>query len=424
MAKTTRLELDKDALFGQLGYEPHEGQKLVHSSKAKRRVLVAGVRTGKSVAAAMEALAAALEPRKRSMGWVVAPTMDLSEKVFRELVMAAAEHLNHRILDLKQHDKRILLRNLGGGVSEVRGKTTENPVSLLGEGLDFVIVDEAARMKPSIWNSYLSQRLVDKDGWALIITTPRSKGWVYELWKRGQPGGDPDYESWQMPSWTNPHLKRELIEAERARLPEAVFRQEYEAQWVEGAGAVFRFVREAATGDWEAPVPGKQYVAGLDLAQIVDFSVLVVMSSDRRVVHVERFQRLPWDAQIERFKAATDRYHRCPVLVDASGLGSPIVENLIKAGIRAQPYKFTQSSKSELIQNMSVMLEKRQITLPKPELCPEMIDELEAFQYVVSETGTIRMEAPSGQHDDFVASLGLACWQLRRDRGPLRVVWV
>jgi len=420
----TKLELDKDAFFEMLGYRPHPGQLQVHRSKANRRVLVAGVRTGKSLCAAFEAVAAAMEPRKRSIGWCVAPTLDLADRVFREIVILVAEHLKHRIVKLKEHEKRLVLRNLGGGLSEIRGKTADNPVSLLGEGLDWLIIDEAARTKPQVWQQYLSQRLIDKSGWALIITTPKSKGWVFELWKRGQPGGDPDYESWQMPSWTNPHLKRELIEAERARLPEAVFRQEYEAAWVEGAGAVFRFVRDAATGDWEDPVPGKQYVAGLDLAQIVDFSVLVIMSRDRRVVHVERFQRMPWDAQVARFKAATDRYNHCQVLVDASGVGSPIVENLSKAGVRARPYKFTQTSKTELIQNLSVMLEKRQIVLPRADLCPELVDELEAFQYVVSDAGTIRMEAPGGMHDDLVVGLGLASWQCRRDQAPMRVVWV
>src|SRR5262249_51633913 len=150
-------------------------------------------------------------------------------------------HLKHRLVELKQHEKKVVLRNLGGGLSEIRGKTADNPVSLLGEGLDYVIVDEAARMKPAIWHSFLSQRLIDKDGWALLISTPKGRGWLWEMWKRGQGGADPDYESWCMPSWMNPHLKRELIEAERERLPEAVFRQEYGAEWIEGAGTVFRY---------------------------------------------------------------------------------------------------------------------------------------------------------------------------------------
>ena len=158
------LRLDKGALFRRLGYEPHPGQLEVHQSRAPRRVLACGVRWGKSRCAAMEGLAAALEPRERSFGWIVAPTLDLADKVFRELVILVAEHLRHRIITMKEHDKRLVIRNLGGGVSEIRGKTADNPVSLIGEGLDWLIVDEAARMKPLIWQSHLSQRLIDKRG--------------------------------------------------------------------------------------------------------------------------------------------------------------------------------------------------------------------------------------------------------------------
>src|SRR6185295_13712790 len=218
--------LNKDALFGDLGYSPHEGQRQVHASRASRRIVACGVRWGKTWAAAMEGLAAAMEPCERSIGWVVAPTYDLCERVFNQIVVVVASHLRHRIVSLKEHDRRIVLRNMGGGLSEIRGKSADNPVSLLGEGLDFVIVDEAARLKPSIWEGHLSQRLLDRRGWALLISTPRGKGWYYEMFMRGR-RGDPDVASWSAPSWTNPHLDAALIEAERGRLPERVFRQEY-----------------------------------------------------------------------------------------------------------------------------------------------------------------------------------------------------
>ena len=186
--------------------------------------------------------AAALEPRERSIGWVVGPTFELADKIFREIVIVVAEHFRHRIVTLRESDKRLILRNMGGGLSEIRAKSADNPVSLLGEGLDWVIIDEAARMKPLIWESHLSQRLIDKQGWALLISTPRGKGWFYDMWRRGQ-GRDPDYESWNYPSWTSPYLDRERIEQERDRLPERVFRQEYGGEFMEGSGQVFRYVR-------------------------------------------------------------------------------------------------------------------------------------------------------------------------------------
>lgn len=113
------------------------------------------------------------------------------------------------------------------------------PVSLLGEGLDWVVVDEAARLRPDIWDSYLSQRLLDKKGWALFISTPKGRGFFYDLYRDGQ-GRDSAFESWSRPSITNPFLSKESVGAERLRLPARVFSQEYGAEFIEGSGAVFR----------------------------------------------------------------------------------------------------------------------------------------------------------------------------------------
>lgn len=396
-----------------MGYTPHPGQIEVHTSNAPRRVLACGVRWGKSRCAAMEALAAAMEPNERSMGWVCAPTYDLAEKVYREIVVIAAEHLRHRIVTMREGEKRLVLRNLSGGVSEIRGKSADNPVSLLGEGLDWLIVDEASRLKPAIWEGHLSQRLIDKNGWALLISTPRGKGWFYDAFRRGQ-GSDSDYESWNAPSWQNPHLDAERIEAERARLPERVFLQEYGGQFLEGAGQVFRNVRERATGSWIQPIHGRHYVAGLDLAKVEDYTVLAIVDkSERRVVHVDRFHRLDWETQIGRVSAATGNYNRAWTHVDSTGVGEPVYEALSRAGCNVTPYPFTARSKDQLINNLAMLLERGQITLPRPELWPEGIDELEAFEYSVTDLGRVRTGSPSGQHDDCVIGLALAAWPLR-----------
>lgn len=404
--------INKAALFADLRYVPHPGQRAVHASRAPRRVLACGVRWGKTRAAAMEALAAALEPRARGVGWVVAPTYDLADKVFREIAIVAGERLRHRIVTLREHDKLLVLRNMSGGVTEVRGKSADNPVSLLGEGLDFVVIDEAARMKPSIWESHLSQRLLDRKGWALLISTPRGKGWFYDAFRKGQ-GRDPAYESWNRPSWTNPHLDAAAIEQERGRLPEAVFRQEYGAEFIEGAGSVFRNVRECATGTWKDPENGPPYVAGLDLARVGDYTVLVVMNPKREVVFVDRFSRLDWSIQVGRIFASAERYRRAEILVDSTGAGEPVFEALREAGCSVMPYPFTVKSKAALMNNLALLLEKREVVLPRAELWPEGIEELEAFEYSVTDSGHVRTAAPSGMHDDCVIAVALAAWQAR-----------
>ena len=131
------LRLDKAAFFKDLGYEPHPGQLQIHASTAPRRIVACGVRWGKTRSAAMEALAAALQPRERSIGWVVAPTYDLADRVFRELGILVAEHFRHRVIKLREHDKHIVIRNLGGGIRPPRagnGEVASGEGDQQGEG--------------------------------------------------------------------------------------------------------------------------------------------------------------------------------------------------------------------------------------------------------------------------------------------------
>lgn len=404
--------LNKLALFEDLGYQPHAGQIVVHESSARRRIVAAGSRWGKTTCAAMEALAWALEPRPDSKGWVVAPTFELASRVFRVIVMVALQRIKHRVISYKQSERLLLIRNMAGGVSEVRAKSADNPMSLLGEGLDWVIIDEAAQLRPEIWNSYLSQRLLDRKGSALIITTPKGKGWVFDFYRRGQ-GLDPDYESWNAPSAQNPLLDPAFIEAERKRIPERAFRTEYGGEFIEGEGSVFRNVRDCAKGEIEEPQHGRVYCGGLDLARVEDYTVLVIVDRDARVVCFDRFTRQDWAIQVNRVRALAKRYNNARMLVDSTGSGEPVFEHLRRAGCYVEGYPFTTKSKADLISNLSLMLENRRLVLPKPEVWPEAIEELEAFEYTTTDAGGVKMGAPYGLHDDCVIALALAAWKVR-----------
>jgi Terminase large subunit, T4likevirus-type, N-terminal len=227
-----RHALRKRTLFRSLGYEPHPGQALVHRSRATRRVLACGVRWGKTTAAAMETVAALLEPREQALGWVVGPTYEHSERIFEKVASVMEKHLAHRIRRLDRRGHQLVIHNLSGGLSELQAKSADNSASLLGDGIDFLIVDEAAQIQKDLWESCLSQRLLDKHGWALLASTPKGREWFHRQWRRGQKGRDADYESWCSPSRDNPHLDRALIEAERTRLDPNAFAEQYEAQFL------------------------------------------------------------------------------------------------------------------------------------------------------------------------------------------------
>jgi len=226
------VRVRKRELFDLLGYQPHPGQLLVHRSRARFRTLGCGTRWGKSKCAAMEAIAALLEPRERANGWLVGPTFDICTRIYDRVTGAIETKLGHRVVETSPREQRIVVTNLAGGISELRCKSSDRPVGLLGEELDFLIVDEAAQLKREVWEENLSPRLIDRKGWALLVSTPQGGGWYYEMFKRGQRNRDPECESWAFPTRDNPHVDPAVIEAERARLSKDTFAQQYEATFL------------------------------------------------------------------------------------------------------------------------------------------------------------------------------------------------
>jgi len=77
-------------------------------------------------------------------------------------------------------------------------------------------------------------------------------------------------------------------------------------------------------------------------------------------------------------------------------------------------YKFTNQSKKELIENLSLMFDNGQVWLNKTdEHFTTLRGELEAYAYLLSPSGNIIYGAPEGFFDDCVTALALAAWQLK-----------
>lgn len=228
--KPVELGLRKLELFRHLGYVPHETQLLVHRSRAKRRVVACGVRWGKSTVGVHEVIAELLWPRERALGWLVAPTYETTKRIGERVVMTLHQHMPHRIVGIDARERSITIANLGGGVSVLRARSADRPVGLLGESLDFLVVDEAAQVDVRVWREFLAPRLIDCNGSALLLSTPDGGGWFYDEFRRAKKDGA--YESWAFPTSANPRINQDLIEAERKRLPLDVFRAQYLAEFV------------------------------------------------------------------------------------------------------------------------------------------------------------------------------------------------
>lgn len=270
--------LRKDLYFARTGYKPHDGQKEIHYASPRFRVISNGRRWGKTYLGAKE-----VEPcgftmsrvtGKPQIGWIVGPQYHDAEKEFRIV------YDTFRSLGVDKESVKFVNNPDNGAMHiktnwgfELLCKSAKHPESLVGEGLDFVLMVEAGRHRRRTWGQYLRPALSDKRGWAIFSGVPEGRSensLLYALWSRGQDERYSQWQSWRMPSWTNNIIfpggrqDPEILEAE-GDLTEDEFQRQYGAQFVEKTGAVMQ--------EWEDEIHLRnlQYQADWPIYGAVDY---------------------------------------------------------------------------------------------------------------------------------------------------------
>jgi hypothetical protein len=282
-----------------------------------------------------------------------------------------------------------------------------------------VVLDECAMVGDleATYNEAIRPTLTDYKGDAWFLSTPKGMNFFWKCFTYGMSADEPDWESWQMPTTANPFIDPAEVEDARRQLPDRVFRQEYLAEFIEDAGGVFRGAREAVDAGRSLSIeyqPGTSYTLGVDLARVEDFTVLTVLDSQRRQVYFERFNQISWERQITAIDACAKRYH-ARVLVDSTGVGDPIFEQLRARGLNVEGVQLTNTSKEQIIDALAIAIEQSQIRLMD---VTEQTNELLAYQYELTASRNVRMNAPAGMHDDTVIALALANWGVGSERIP------
>lgn len=209
---------------------PHSAQQAIKTNAKRWNIVDCGRRWGKTTLG----IDLAVEPALRGypVGWFN-PTYKLLSEAWRDLKRTLEPVTRHR----SETEHRIEL--ITGGV--VEAWTLEDPSAGRGRKYKRVVFDEAAmaRNLEEAWEQAVRPTLTDLQGDAWFLSTPKGFNFFHTLFIRGQDERLSDYASWQMPSSTNPHLPAAEIEAVRQELPERVFRQEYEASFVDDASMIF-----------------------------------------------------------------------------------------------------------------------------------------------------------------------------------------
>lgn len=236
-----------------IGLSLHAGQAEVINDSHRFKVVVAGRRWGKTQTSKIAILTAATRPNQ--LIWYVAPTYGMARSILWEELKGTIPR--QWIRKINETRMELMLQN--GTRIELKG--ADKPDTLRGVGLHYLIIDEAQDIKEETWTKVLRPTLASTGGHALIIGTPKSFNWLYDLYMLGQRGKtyltkkgkrkENHWKSWQFPTITSPFIPVEEIEAAKADMDEKSFRQEFEASFETMSGRVYyAFDRKKHIGDY------------------------------------------------------------------------------------------------------------------------------------------------------------------------------
>jgi hypothetical protein len=277
--------------------------------------------------------------------WWVSPSYEGCELGFREIIklFSRIPPLYSKLIVKNSAPKKITLPN-GGFIAF---KSSNKADYARGEGLDFMIIDEAdyleevAKDSGKTWNEVLRPTLVDRKGEAIIISTPKIEfGWFHKLFNRGMKH-DPGFASWQFSSYVNPFIDPKEIDDLRIDTPNITFRREYLAEFVSSAGA--RVQREWLE-DRYLDMPQKTVLdamsisMGVDLAisekSTADYTAIAVLGRDvKGLVYVLDVRRMrgSFDKQISFIKQVADKWNPNFIGIESIAYQDVMVQTISKS---------------------------------------------------------------------------------------------
>lgn len=389
---------------------PHAGQQAVRTQSRRFNVLSAGRRWRKTTMAMTIIVEAAIHGG--TYVWT-APTFDQVRVGYNEAKTAlrGVASFNQSRMEVELPRGKIIYRSL------------DNPDNARGHTADGVVIDEAGVVKGEAWHEILRPMLIDTNGWAWIIGTPKGRNWFYNEWHNA--ADNPEAISWQVPTLgvrlisgelirqshplENPEIPFGEIEHLFETLPESIFRQEILAEFIEDSGSVFRGVLGCATStEQQQAASGHHYVMGVDWGKHNDFTVITVLDVTGEIpreVYKDRFNQIDYTLQVGRLKSVYDRFRASSIIAERNSMGEPLIEQMQREGLPVEAFTTTNASKGQAIEALALAFERNEIEILND---PITLGELQAYQMERLPSGLLRYNAPSGMHDDTVMSLALA----------------
>lgn len=147
---------------------PHDKQSLFIQSPAKRKIIRAGRRGGKTVGVSILAVNQFLKGKRVLYA---TPTSEQIDRFWLEVTNALSEPIEKGIY--RKNETRHIIE-LPKTTQRIRAKTAWNADTLRGDFADVLILDEFQLMNEDTWGIVGAPMLIDNNGDAILIYTPPS----------------------------------------------------------------------------------------------------------------------------------------------------------------------------------------------------------------------------------------------------------
>jgi hypothetical protein len=384
----------------------HPKQAEIKDSLAKRKVLATGRRFGKTTLVADMATDEALKGRRVLYA---APKQSQTEAFWGYCSQWLLPLMPEAMY--KNESNRLIELNTGG---VIRAKTAFDADTLRGDYADLLILDEYSYMDPDVWDLVGQPMLVDNDGDAIFIFSPARKNHAYHMFLRAeqeQRDGNSRWACWHGTSFDNPHLSLEALAELSTDMTEEAYKQEILAEFLELEGAVFRnigpnlYTPDATHAGYKL----HRIVAGLDWGRQNDATVLSIGCADCcKELALHRLTKIDYPTQRAHIKDWLSAWGNPDLLGEANSIGLPNIEQLRVDGVRCAPFDTTLESKSKIIVNMQLALERETWKWVDNKVATS---EFEAYEMKPTRTGQASYAAPEGLHDDCVMARCIMLWR-------------
>ena len=384
---------------------PHlyDKQRAAVFDDARYSVVEASTKSGKTVGCIVWILAQAWEHGKSGRNyWWVAPTYPQAKIAFSRI-----KRMLIRVDAARQYwqvsESETWIELVSGGRIWFRG--SDRPDTLYGEDVHALVVDEATRCREDAWHALRSTLTATKGPVRIIGNVRGRHNWAYRLARAAENGqqGMAYHKLIAADAVEAGVLGAEEVEDASRVLPNAIFRELYFAEPSDEGGNPFgqAAIQNCITDLSVDPVA----VYGIDLAKSIDYTAVIGLAEDGSCCHLDRWQGVDWQQTRQRL---VDLIGDTPALIDSTGVGDPIVEDIQRACPLATGFKFSSGSKQQLMEGLASAIQQEQVRFPDGWL----INELSTFEYEYYRSG-VKYSAPVGLHDDGVCALALAVRHLR-----------